>query len=89
MRALGHSMTTAATPALPLATAGGIVVSSPLVARWGYKAIPMTPLAGLATASFLGLHTGAQDDPALEAPLSEKIFSERLNRRRPRPCRFR
>jgi MFS family permease len=64
--------------ALALATAVGIVVSGPLVAHWGYKAIPMTALAGLAAALFLGINTGAQDGPAADAPLSEKPSTRTL-----------
>src|SRR5262249_48985486 len=46
--------------ALALATAVGIVVSGPLVARWGYASIPSTALAGLAAALWLGIHTWRQ-----------------------------
>jgi MFS family permease len=46
--------------ALALATAVGIVVSGPLVAHWGYEAIPATALAGLAAALWLGIHTWRQ-----------------------------
>jgi MFS family permease len=43
--------------ALALATAVGIVVSGPLVEHWGYASIPVTALAGLAAALWLGIHT--------------------------------
>jgi MFS family permease len=42
--------------ALALATAVGIVLSGPLIARWGYAAIPTTALAGLAVSLWLGLN---------------------------------
>ncbi len=41
--------------ALALATALGIVVSGPLVARWGYQTIPATAIAGLAVSLWLGM----------------------------------
>lgn len=41
--------------ALALATAVGIVVSGPLVDRWGYVTIPATALAGLAVSLWLAL----------------------------------
>ena len=40
--------------ALALATALGIVCSGPLVARWGYAAVPATALAGLVLSVALG-----------------------------------
>lgn len=53
--------------ALALATAVGIVCSGPLVAHWGYKTIPVTAIAGLTAALFLGSGTliqsrGVPDD---------------------------
>jgi MFS family permease len=53
--------------ALALATAVGIVVSGPLVARWGYKTIPMTALVGLIAALFLGIDTWTQSRGASDA----------------------
>ena len=44
---------------LALATAMGVALSGPLVARWGYQTIPAIALAGLAASLFLGLK--AQD----------------------------
>jgi MFS family permease len=41
--------------ALALATAVGIVVSGPLVARWGYETIPATAFAGLVASLWLGM----------------------------------
>ena len=58
--------------ALALATAAGIVLSGPLVDRWGYKTIPVTALAGLAAALFLGINTWTQSRGAHRAPLSGK-----------------
>lgn len=46
--------------ALALATAVGIVVSGPLVARWGYGTIPATALAGLVVSFWLGLSADAE-----------------------------
>lgn len=58
--------------ALALATAAGIVFSGPLVDRWGYKTIPVTALAGLAAALFLGINTWTHSRGAPGALLSGK-----------------
>ncbi len=65
--------------ALALATALGIVVSGPLVARWGYQTIPATAIAGLAVSLWLGMdtrnrgtpETGRPGRPAAEVPAGE------------------
>lgn len=54
--------------ALALATALGIVCSGPLVARWGYAAIPATALAGLVLSVALGRSPRAPRAAAAGAP---------------------
>jgi len=64
--------------ALALATAVGIVLSGPLVDRWGYKTIPVTALAGLAAALFLGINTWTQGRGTPAAPTPGKLQREHL-----------
>jgi MFS family permease len=56
--------------ALALATALGIVCSGPLVARWGYAAIPATALAGLVLSVALGRSPRPPRAGAAGAPLT-------------------
>ena len=58
--------------ALALATAVGIVFSGPLVAHWGYKTIPVTAIAGLAAALFLGINTWTETGGGSDARLPGK-----------------
>jgi MFS family permease len=54
--------------ALALATALGIVVSGPLVARWGYATIPATAIAGLAISLWLGTDRRGRGAPETSRP---------------------
>ncbi len=54
--------------ALALATALGIVVSGPLVARWGYETIPATAIAGLAVSLWLGMDAPSRGTPRRSRP---------------------
>ena len=58
--------------ALALATALGIVFSGPLVAHWGYKTVPVTALAGLVAALFLGINTWTQSRGAPDTRVPRK-----------------